>query len=273
LPRLNGEILFKYFEKQAPFQGQSKGDDMTRIYLISTTILLFFMTSMTSAQQMLPAGAVVRTINCTIDEGFTFDEVVERARNLDRDDSSAQSVFMRRPIYTTAEYQENWDVQIAAYYPSYSEMLERRSAAGNTTGRLPLSCGNPSVVRAITGHQSQAYQDAQPDRSTMLTRFCSIRAGTNINHSYNRIKTASQSYADAGSDELVQMYIPGLGGPQNPGYDFILAEVGSSMEKIHERLDLTREGLRLVTSSNSTSPFSCNRPALWTTTAIYRSND
>ena len=245
---------------------------MKKKLLISISILLCVFSFLSQAQQMIPAGAVVRTLNCTIDQGFTFDEVVERARNLDRDDSSAQSVFMRRPIYTTAEYQETWDVQIAAYYPSYAEMLERRSTAGNTSGQLPLTCGNPSIVRAITGHQSEAYQDAQPDRSTMLTRFCSMRPGTNINHSYNRIKTASQSYANAGSDELVQMYIPGLGGPQNPGYDFILAEVGSSREKIHERLDLTREGLRLVTSSNSTSPFSCNRPALWTTTAIYRSN-
>jgi hypothetical protein len=245
---------------------------MNKKLSISISIVLCIFSFLSQAQQMIPAGAVVRTLNCTIDEGFTFDQVVERARNLDRDESAANSVFMRRPIYTSAEYQETWDVQIAAYYPSYSDMLERRSAAGNTAGQLPLTCGNPSVVRAITGHQSEAYQDAQPNRSTMLTRQCSMRSGTNINHSYNRIKTASQSFADAGSDELVQMYVQGLGGPQNPSFDFILAEVGSSMEKMHERLDLTREGLRLVTSSNSTSPFSCNRPALWTTTAIYRSN-
>ena len=245
---------------------------MNKKLSISISIVLCIFSFLSQAQQMIPAGAVVRTLNCTIDEGFTFDQVVERARNLDRDESAANSVFMRRPIYTSAEYQETWDFQIAAYYPSYSDMLERRSAAGNTAGQLPLTCGNPSVVRAITGHQSEAYQDAQPNRSTMLTRQCSMRSGTNINHSYNRIKTASQSFADAGSDELVQMYVQGLGGPQNPSFDFILAEVGSSMEKMHERLDLTREGLRLVTSSNSTSPLSCNRPALWTTTAIYRSN-
>ena len=134
---------------------------MKKKLLISISILLCVFSFLSQAQQMIPAGAVVRTLNCTIDQGFTFDEVVERARNLDRDDSSAQSVFMRRPIYTTAEYQETWDVQIAAYYPSYAEMLERRSAAGNTGGRLPLTCGNPSVVRAITGHQSEAYQDQQ----------------------------------------------------------------------------------------------------------------
>ena len=244
---------------------------MKNISIYFSFLVFILMPTISHAQQSMPAGAVIRVLNCTIDEGYTYAQIVERAKGLDRDENSASPIFMRRPIYTQAEYQENWDFQVAEYYPSYAEMIKRRVAAGPAGGRLPISCGNASVSRAVQVHAGE-YAEESPELTTMLTRFCRRNPGTNNYHSFNRLKTASQTFADNGSDQLVQMYIPGLGGPQDPGYDFILAEVGSSMEKIPERLDLIREGLRLTAGSNASSPFACNRPALWTSTAIYRTD-
>ena len=59
----------------------------------------------------MPPGAVVRITNCTItSDRFTFDELVERARQLEFDENAPNAVFFRRPIYTAQQYQENYDL-------------------------------------------------------------------------------------------------------------------------------------------------------------------
>jgi hypothetical protein len=175
---------------------------------------------------------------------------------------------MRRPIYTTAQFQQNWDMQLVAYYPSYAELMRRRVARGNQGGRVPISCGEPAVNRAVTVHQG----DGNPgDQTTMLTRYCNVAEGATRASVFNRIKDIAESYAREGSDVLTQMYMPGLGGPLDNQWDFVITQVGSYPEQVMERLDMGREGFRAAAGIGSNSPISsCTRPSLWSSVNIHR---
>ena len=74
------------------------------------------------AQTGNPAS-VVRTRNCNVNDGYPFSDVVTAARALPRDSNSPNLVFMREAVLASPEYQENWDFQLAYYYPSYKVML------------------------------------------------------------------------------------------------------------------------------------------------------
>ena len=49
---------------------------------------------------------------------------------------------------------------------------------------------------------------------------------------------------DSGNTTLMQMWLPGLGGPMNPEFDFVAAHVGTNAAELMERLDLFRDGYR-----------------------------
>ena len=210
--------------------------------------------------------SVIRIVNCTINDGFTYDEVVERARGIDWGENSPNAVFFRRPIYTSDEYQRNNDLMIAAYYPDHTEMVNRRVALGNNSrGNLPITCASPQVTRTynVSGEPSSFVQTA------MTTRFCTLNDGDNLFSAFNRIATISENYVAAGDDSLVQMNIPSLGGPANSPWDFVLSVVGSSREGLTRRLDMRLQGFRAEVGNGSNGSFSCDRPALWSTTRIY----
>jgi len=215
--------------------------------------------------------SVIRIVNCSINGDFTYEEVVERAKNnISWGENSPNAIFFRRPIYTSDEYQENNDLMIAAYYSSHTEMVNRRVALGNSSrGNLPITCASPQVVRTynVIGEPSSFEQTA------MTTQFCALRDGSSLFSAFNRISTVAGNYADEGDDSLVQMNIPSLGGPANSPWDFVLSIVGSSRESLTERMDMRLEGFRAEVGNGSNSAFSCDRPAMWSTTRIYSANN
>jgi len=242
------------------------------IWLIFASMFFCFGFGLGQAQELgeLNTGAVVRVANCSIDAPYTYEQVVERARVLDWGENAPNAVFFRRPIYTSQEFQDNFDIQIAGYYLSFTEMVEKRIALGpNPGGRLPISCGAPFVVRTY---------NVQPgaggwDQTAMTTSFCSLNEGSALISAYSRIMQVAGNYASAGDETLVQMNVPSLGGPMNPAWDFVISEVGSSVEGLTERLDMRRNGFRAELGNNSESSFTCGRRSMWATTRIYQANN
>tara|TARA_E500000331_G_scaffold65400_1_gene60073 strand:+ start:714 stop:1451 length:738 start_codon:yes stop_codon:yes gene_type:complete len=245
---------------------------MKSISLIFVSLVLTVGLGLSHAQELgeLNTGSVVRLLNCSIEGDYTYDQVVERARALDWGENSPSGVFFRRPIYTTAEYQSNNDLQIAAYYTSFTEMVDKRVAMGaNAGGRLPITCGAPSVVRTYAVQPGTPFGDA----TAMTTRFCSLNEGASLLSAYSRIMQVAGNYASEGDESLVQMNIPALGGPMNPDWDFVIAVVGSSRQGLTDRLDMRRNGFRAEVGNQSSSSFSCNRSSLWGTARIYSANN
>ena len=245
---------------------------MRKMNLLITLFVSSLSWVSTNAQEIeMPPGAVVRVIDCTItSDRFTFDELVARARQLDFDENAPNAIFFRRPIYTSGEYFENNDLQIAAYYSSVTEMVDRRVASGDDSyGRLPIACGAPRVIRTINVNPN----NSEWDQTAMTTRFCSLSSDSSLRSAYSRFKTGTENFSNAGNDSLLQMSVPLMGGNLNPNFDFVLATVGSTLQETTERIDMFREGFRPLQSSPSSSPFfSCGRYSMWATNRIYSAN-
>ena len=235
--------------------------------ILCFTVVLLLSAATAGQAQDNNIAEIARVSNCTIDDGFTFGEVVERARAFPRSENAPDRAFFRRPIYASAQYQENTDFQMALFYPSFTEMANRRVAQGNRgRGGLPISCSSAQVLRNFTAHQVD-FAAFTGQATTMTTSFCRLTDGS-LRGAFNRISTVSQNYADAGSEALVSMYLPGLGGPLNRNWDFVLAVVGTSREELTESLDLRLNGFRPELGNNSTAGFACDRPTLWATTTV-----
>jgi hypothetical protein len=241
---------------------------MKKIILLLSFLTMSLGSLLTQAQDLqVPAGNVIRTANCVItDDRFSFNDVVERARALEFGENDPDSIFFRRPIYLSADY--TWDLQIALYYPSYTEMVARRVAAGNDAyGRLPISCDAGRVVRSIPINDPAAAGDIE-NQTAMLTRFCSYTESSSLRSAYSRFRTASENFSNAGNDALMAMWVPGLGGPVERNWDFVLSEVGP---EVTERLDMFANGYRPF-RNNAEPAFSCNRPSMWVTAPVLQPN-
>ncbi len=243
---------------------------MKKIELLSLFLAFSFGSTFIQAQDLdIPPGSVMRMVNCKIiDDRFGFNDVVERARELEFGENSANIIFFRRPIYATPEYHAEWDLQIAAYYSSYTEMVDRRVANGDGDyGRLPISCSSPYVARNVLVNPGNQLED----QTAMLTRFCTLNSGVSSRNAYNRIRSATANVEAAGNNTVTQMWMPALGGPMNRGFDFVLAHVGTSRQELTERMDMIRNGFRPI-PENSSPAFSCDRPSMWATSRIYQAD-
>lgn len=242
---------------------------MKKISLILSMLGLLLGSSFLQAQDN--DRSVTRIVNCSIDDGFTYDEVVEKARNnINWGENSPNAVFFRRPIYTSDEYQQNNDLMIAAYYSNHSEMVARRVALGNDSrGNLPITCSSPQVARTY----NVVGEAPSSEVTAMTTRFCALRDGASLSSAFSGISTVAGNYVSQGDDSLVQMNIPSLGGPANSPWDFVLSIVGSSLEGLTERMDMRLDGFRAEAGIGIDPSFSCDRPAMWATTRIYSASN
>jgi hypothetical protein len=247
---------------------------MKKISLLFSFSILLMGSLYSYAQEgeQIPEGSVVRMVNCQIiGDRLNFADILERARQLEFNDNAPNMVYFRQPIYASPEYHADWDFMIAQYYSSYSEMAERRIADGNNTyGRLGISCGTARVVRSIPVNQSDGLEDF----SLMTTAFCNLNSGATGRAAYARAREAMANIArDSGNTTLMQMWLPGLGGPMNPDFDFVAAHVGTNAAELMERLDLFRDGYRALALSGRTQTHTCSRPSLWSTNRVYQASN
>ena len=244
--------------------------NMKKIILSFASLAFCAVSLATHAQDLqIPAGAVVRQANCVItDDRLTFQDILDRARQLQFSENAPDAMFFRLPVYASPDYDQNYDFMIAQYYPSYSEMAARRIPQGNSAyGRLAISCDTASVVRNI----QVSAGDGLEDFSLMTTRFCTLNPGATARAAFSRSREAMLNIErDSGNDTMMQMWLPGLGGQMNTDFDFVAAHIGSNPQELMERLDLFRDGYRAGAGNNREATHSCARPSLWATYRVFQ---
>ena len=244
--------------------------NMKKIILSFASLAFSAVSLATHAQDLqIPAGAVVRQANCVItDDRLTFQDILDRARQLQFSENAPDAMFFRLPVYASPDYDQNYDFMIAQYYPSYSEMAARRIPQGNSAyGRLAISCDTASVVRNI----QVSAGDGLEDFSLMTTRFCTLNPGATARAAFSRAREAMLNIErDSGNDTMMQMWLPGLGGQMNTDFDFVAAHIGSNPQELMERLDLFRDGYRAAAGNNREATHSCARPSLWATYRVFQ---
>ena len=245
------------------------------ILLIAPVIVAFFFT-VTAHGQEIPAGALIRIIDCSLQDGVTMADAVEQARSYSWDETSPNAVFFRQSVYG-GSYRENYDFRIASYFPSYSEMLSRYSAE-KARQRRTKSAGfytcDPATRRLTQAHPvNPGNNDGfTGDATLMTTRFCRLNDGKTIADAWEFAQGVASNFANAGDTSLYQVWTRELGPvgatvAGSPG--LILATVPATPEAFGERMDLRRDGFDPLEGLRPL-PVSCDFPGMWITHAIHR---
>lgn len=248
---------------------------MKKITIISS--LVFGLLWGVSAQgQEMPAGAVVRTLNCSLNEGTSMADAVAWGRNISRDENSANSVFFRQAIHHT-NFRDEFDFRIAWYYGSYSEYIMKMEANRNNSSRTRPNPPPGDLMTCDPGSDAVSISRQIPDtdaftgnNTLMMTRFCRLDEGNSVADAYSFLSGVVRNFRAGGNNALVQVNSRSLGPVENrQGNAVVIAEVAATAEDLGSRLDLSLNGLN--PTEGLSNPFTiCNFPALWRTHAIYR---
>ena len=255
---------------------------MIRETTISTGLaVMTLLCSISAYGQVLPAGALVRTIDCSLHEGTTMGEVVQWGRASEWDDTAPNAVFFRQAVLN-GSYRDNSDFTIASYYPSYAEWVSRVGAANarpdsrvrsSIRGRDLFSCDG-STARLTLNRTVNPGNDGFPgDGTLMTTRFCRLNDGSTAADAYTFAQGVARNYESGGDNSLMQMYTLELGpvGDTVAGRGVVIATVPATPAAFAARRDLVREGLNPL--EGLTLPMSCDYPAMWFTHSVHRAGN
>lgn len=248
-------------------------------YLKAVAVAVPIIASFPAYAQDMPNGNVIAMLGCTLTDGTTMQEAVEYGRNQPRDHTAPGQVYYRVPTIA-GNFHNNYDFQVALYYPSFAEMGERNSAMptrevqrSNERRTNLFTCDPSSQVVVRSRGVNQENDGFTGDETMMTMRFCALNEDSNLADAYTFAQGVARNYSRAGDNSLMQMYDLLIGPraemPQSTTVGYI--SVGATRESMMARLDLTRTGTNAL--AGLTPPFSrCNFPALWTTHAVFRAN-
>ena len=254
---------------------------MKTICTIVGSIAVALLLSFSAYGQEMPAGALVRTISCSLNEGTSMADAVEWARGVPRDESSPNFIFFRQAIFN-GNFRASNDFTIASYYPSYTEMV-RRVGANNarpdnrvrpgTRASDLFTCDGSTMAVALNRFVNPDNNDGfTGDATLMTTRFCRLNDGATAADAYAFAQGVARNFRAAGDSSLMQMYTRALGPVGNTApRGLVLAAVPATAAGLAARMDLAREGLNVL--EGLTLPMSCDYPAMWRTNEMQRVGD
>ena len=251
---------------------------MKKISIFSSIAVASLMSCTTFAQEM-PPGAVVRTLNCALNEGVSMSEVVAWGRALPRTETSASPVFFREALHHNNNYETDYDFQIAWYHGSWTNYIadmeaNRSGTPGFARAVRPGDMMTCSASDALsTYHQIPDNDGFTGDDTLMTTRFCNLQPGKSIADGYRFAAGVAANFKAAGDSSLMQVISRQVGPVQNrTGNAVVIASVPATAAAMAARQELTRNGLNPTQGLDN--PFTvCNFPAMWRSYAITRPNN
>ena len=250
---------------------------MRKICVLSSITFAVLMSSAATGQGM-PPGALVNTIDCSLNDGVSMVQAVEWARNLPREEMQPNAEFYRENIIGRSSYKDDYDFRIASYFSSYSQMVA--TVGGNAA--LPANRTRPvqratdlytcdqATLRIVTSRPIPGGDAFTGPLTLMSGFFCRINDDSNLGDVWEALLAVNDNYADEGESSLVQMISTTFGPVQNRGNgDFVgIAVIPATPEAWGARRDMPRNGFSPFEGVEL--PMSCNFPSLWLTHAAYR---
>ena len=242
-----------------------------RLSLVFSALVLFLGASFVSAQTNV---GVRRGIACTIDPGSTIADVVETARNFAWSEETAPGlVVIRNRVAGNGTSQ--FDFIINSFYPSYADMMEKRSAflrsQAGRNGRRGLAgvatCNDNVVIRNVTFAVPSPGGPAssQPVRP-VVTTGCELNGATVA----DAVSMASGIAETVGAGAFVSSGGFGTPGPRRPinaraGMTFFFpsfADFGAGVDRYNQ-----------TAAANPGTQISCGVPSLWASYRIHSRNN
>ena len=218
---------------------------------------------------------VERSFACSVNSGYTINDVISAMRQNDWEGgSNPGAVLVREAVAVAGEFQNDWDFVVSLYYPSYTEMIERRVAFRNQSG------GGTEGLRlrdvATCGDRIRINNVRFVDQSDGPIPEVTVAAGTTC-----QLNGASLSDAITGASAITQgqmganirnlaVISRGFGGPtivQNSEVNLRLTF--NSANDFGEAMDILQSN---IPTPNPDNPLTCNIGGMWAQHLIYSSN-
>ena len=242
---------------------------------ITITALLVLLLGTSSAFAQTDVRSV-RSLACTINEGYTMADVVETARAFEwSEEVSPRFVAFRSKVAVSRPANRSIEFDFIAdfVYPSYADMVDKRGAflrrQAESDGRRTLdgvaTCSDNVLMRsARTAAQLPGGQGSQEPLTAMATTFCELNGATVA----DAVVAATSFGENLGSASIV--FSPAFGGQQRPiGSTIQMLFIFPSFPDFGAAWDRLEQNLPARDPQN---PISCSVPSLWASYRIHRDN-
>jgi hypothetical protein len=193
--------------------------------------------------QSMPEGNLNEVFQCSINPGFTFEQVLEVGRAIERGPDGPSLVFYRQPIVASSD--RVGTINVVRYWDNFEHMNKGLEATQNTASAAShwftmVDCGGSRRVginRNIDSSQSSAYEGGDLDSTLVSIRSCQIAKGHSAQDVYSGLLNFDQSNRQAGDRSgygFVQMI---MGGNGSKGSGIAIRTIGENPAGLARRLD------------------------------------
>jgi hypothetical protein len=217
---------------------------------------------------------VERNLACSINDGYTINDVVEVMRGFEWSEETAPAVVLvREAIAVSGSFQMDWDFLASFYYLSYADMVEKRSAFRNRSLRQGArlsdvaTCGDRVRINNVR-FVGQNNGEPIPDVTVAIGTTCQLNGSTLA----NAIEGASNISEFMGPDvRNVAVINRGFGGPVTPANSEVGYRISfNSSAGFGEAMDTMQENLP---TPNTENPRTCNVGGMWVQYLIHSQNN
>ena len=239
---------------------------------ITITALLVLLLGTSSAFAQTDVSSV-RSLACTINEGYTMADVVETARAFEwSNETSPRLVAFRSKVAVSRPANRSIEFDFIAdfVYPSYADMVDKRGAflrrQAERDGRRALdgvaTCSDNVLMRSVRT-AAQLPRSDEP-LTAVTTVSCELNGATVA----DAVAAATSFGENLGSGSVVLS--PAFGGQQRPiGSTAQMLFIFQSFPDFGAAWDRLEQNLRTRDPQN---PISCSVPSLWASYRIHRDN-
>jgi len=216
-------------------------------------------------------NVVERGFACNIKDGFTINDVVGVMKGFDWSEATAPgAAILREPIAVSGDFQNDWDFVVNLYYPSYADMVEKRTAFRNRSGgtegyrlRDVADCGDRIRINNVWFALENSGEPI-PEVAPSMALNCQLN-GLSLS---DAIGNAANIRNFLGSDVRQAFVVSRMfGGPSIPQNSQVgYRAVFNSSVGFAEAIDRVTDNIQ---PPNSNNPQTCNVGSLWADHLIY----
>ena len=218
---------------------------------------------------------VERGFACNIRDGYTINDVVGVMKGFDwSDDTAPGVVIVREPIAVSGSFQQDWDFVVNLYYPSYADMVEKRTAfrsrSGGTEGwqlRDVATCGDRIRISNVW-LSLENDGDPIPEIAPSMHLNCQLN-GLSLS---DAISNAGNIRNFLGSDVRQAVVVSRMFGgptiPQNSQVDY--RAIFNSSDGFAEAVDRVTDNIQVPNPDN---PQTCNVGSFWVDHLVFQGNN
>jgi len=241
----------------------------SNFFLVLT--FLFLLGGITQGQ--IPDRQVIRVMPCSLNPGYSMDEVVTLARAYDFGQHAPDAVYFREALYVGTGFAENYDFTVAFFYPSYSELIRRRGAQRATPtsssgllARDMMTCGTPRLLNSHTANQGA---DLLEPLTVMMNQRCELN-GKTLADAIRIGATVANNFAAEGLNPHAAVDVRTYGGNTiNTNEQVFLRFVPPTAAEAGKMNDLILDGFNFTQGIGSDSRLSCTLPNFWLSHRIF----